>query len=72
MTEPTKPNDNNKESGGELAHRQQQLVDMGSSTVSTGSVWVNMVRPMYSVGAVVASVGGTVVGTVGAVGATVR
>ena len=36
MTEPTKPNDNNKESGGEMAHRQQQLVDMGSSTVSTG------------------------------------
>ena len=36
MTEPTKPSDDKEESGGEMAKRQQQAVDMGSSTVSTG------------------------------------
>ena len=36
MTEPTKSNEENNEVQGEVAHRQQQLVDMGSSTVSTG------------------------------------
>ena len=36
MTEPTKSNEENYEAQGEVAHRQQQLVDMGSSTVSTG------------------------------------
>lgn len=35
MTEQTKPNDETKEQGGEMAHRQQQVVDMGSTTVST-------------------------------------
>lgn len=37
MTEETKPNqDGEEEQGGELAHRQQQIVDMGSSTIRTG------------------------------------
>lgn len=36
MTEETKPDHNSKNDGGEVAHRQQQVVDMGSSTVSTG------------------------------------
>lgn len=37
MTEETKPNQNGEEEqGGELAHRQQQIVDMGSSTIATG------------------------------------
>ncbi len=36
MTEETKPDQNqDEEQGGELSHRQQQLVDMGSATVST-------------------------------------
>lgn len=34
MTEETKVNDN-EEQDGELAHRQQQVVDMGSATIST-------------------------------------
>jgi len=34
MTEETKVNDN-EEQGGEVAHRQQQVVDMGSATIST-------------------------------------
>ena len=36
MTELTKPNDENNDAKGEMAHRQQQVVDMGSSTVQTG------------------------------------
>lgn len=36
MTELTKPNDENNDLKGEVAHRQQQVVDMGSSTVQTG------------------------------------
>lgn len=35
MTETTSVNNENEESKGELAKRQQQVVDMGSSTVST-------------------------------------
>ena len=35
MTEETKLNDG-EEQGGEVAHRQQQVVDMGSATISTG------------------------------------
>ncbi len=36
MTEETNPDQNqDEEQGGELSHRQQQLVDMGSATVST-------------------------------------
>ena len=35
MTEETKANENEEEQGGEAAHRQQQMVDMGSSTVRT-------------------------------------
>ena len=35
MTEETKVNDE-EEKGGEVAHRQQQAVDMGSSTIRTG------------------------------------
>ena len=35
MTELTKPNDENNDQKGEMAHRQQQVVDMGSSTVQT-------------------------------------
>ena len=35
MTEPTKTGEETNERGGEVAHRQQQVVDMGSSTVST-------------------------------------
>lgn len=37
MTEETKPDQSDsQEQGGEMAHRQQQVVDMGSSTVATG------------------------------------
>jgi len=36
MTELTKPNDESNDVKGEMAHRQQQVVDMGSSTVQTG------------------------------------
>lgn len=36
MTEETKVNDSEEEQGGELAHRQQQVVDMGASTIRTG------------------------------------
>lgn len=35
MIEPTKLNEENQELQGEMFHRQQQVVDMGSSTVST-------------------------------------
>ena len=35
MTEPTKENSETTENKGEIAKRQQQVVDMGSSTVST-------------------------------------
>ena len=36
MTEETKVNDSEEEQGGELAHRQQQVVDMGAATIRTG------------------------------------
>ena len=37
MCEETKPNQEQEEGqGGELNHRQQQVVDMGSTTISTG------------------------------------
>ena len=36
MNEQTKPNEEQNQSSGEMARRQQQVVDMGSSTVSTG------------------------------------
>lgn len=35
MTEATSPNKDGEEKNGEMAHRQQQAVDMGASTVST-------------------------------------
>ena len=35
MTVQTKPGEENSSSGGAVGHRQQQVVDMGSSTVST-------------------------------------
>ena len=36
MCEETKPDQEQEEPGGELNHRQQQVVDMGSATIATG------------------------------------
>ena len=36
MVEPTKANEEQDQSNGEMSRRQQQVVDMGSSTVATG------------------------------------
>lgn len=36
MVEPTKANEEQNQSNGEMSRRQQQVVDMGSSTVATG------------------------------------